>query len=164
MVELILTAVNNLDVIIVRPFIYGASFIPAQFDVTLTAPSAFKFPIMPPDDTTFQLVVRWVDSDGDTHRRKLWALAGVDIAPPLDLYNGETISASFTLECWNVDGASTIELPSELVLYSSLSTLPTTDTDHTNMAAIDNPTVDTTLAAPFPLTPFPLVFNTQQTY
>jgi Concanavalin A-like lectin/glucanases superfamily len=151
---------------IYAPLIYGASFIAAQFDITLTSPSALQFPVARPTGCTFMLVVRWVDqADGVTvQRRRLWDLDGVDIAPFPETYNGETLPEDYVLECWNVDGAATIELPSDLVLYTSLTTEPTTDTDHANVAAITNPVVDTTLAEPLPLANFPLEFNTQQTY
>ena len=74
------------------------------------------------------------------------------------------MGSDINLELWNIDGEATCVLPSDLTLYISYCTNPTTSYDKTHQAAIAAPTVDTTLAEGFPLTPFPLQFNEQQTY
>jgi hypothetical protein len=76
---------------------------------------------------------------------------------------GENLGSSFTLEFWNVDGANTTVLPQDYVLGISSCTNPTTSYDKTQQSAV-TVTADSTLAKTYPLTPFPLVFNTQQTY
>jgi len=146
------------------PLIYGASFIVAQYNVTLPYKSAIQFPVMFPSDIDFMLVVRWTDSDNVTQRRRLNDMEGVDIAPFPAKYAGETLPLSYVFEVWNVDGASSITLSTDLVIYTSLTSQPTSDTDHVNVVAVTNPTIDTTLGEPFPVTSFPLEFDTQQTY
>jgi len=108
--------------------------------------------------------VRWTDEDNVIQRRRLNDMEGVDIAPFPEKYAGETLPLTYVFECWNVDGASSITLSTDLVIYTSLTSQPTSDTDHVNVVAVTNPTIDTTLGEPFPVTDFPLEFNTQQTY
>jgi len=145
------------------PLNYGASFVAAQWPITLSGKSSIKFPVVPPSGTTFALVIRWTDDNGNVQRRFLWTVAGVDISPIPSSYQGEALPSSFVLEAWNIDGNSIIVLPSDLVIYNSLTSLPSTDVDHESQIAA-GAIIDTTLAANFPLTPFPLVYNTQQTY
>ena len=137
---------------------FGSSFIVGQWDVTLSAKTSLVFPITPPDDTTVMLVVRWVDEDGESQRRRLWDLEGVIIDyERITPYNGERLPLEFTLEAWNIDGEAMAELPEELVVLTGLTSLPTTDVDHASQEAYD-PTLDITLAATFPWT-FPVTFN-----
>jgi len=145
------------------PFKFGASFVPAQWDITLPQKTSLKFPVSRPDGCTFMLCIRYVDDAGITHHKKMWDLDGVDIAPAPVMYAGEKLPLNFTLEAWNVDGAATIELPAALILYTGETTIPINDGDHASQIAM-TPTNDTTLASNFPLTPFPIVFNTQQVY
>lgn len=142
---------------------YGASFVVAEWDVTLPNKVSLEWPATPPSGTTGALYVRWIDSNGVTQRRILWTLTGVDIAPPAATYTGENLGASFTLEFWNVDGAATASLPINYVLGISSCTNPTTSYDKTHQSAL-TVTADSILAEGFPLTPFPLQFNEQQTY
>jgi hypothetical protein len=142
---------------------YGGSFVTAEWSVTLPNKVSLQWPATPPANTTGALYVRWIDSDGVTQRRILWTLSGVDVAPPSPTYVGENLGSSFTLEFWNVDGANTTVLPQDYVLGISSCTNPTTSYDKTQQSAV-TVTADSTLAKTYPLTPFPLVFNTQQTY
>jgi len=154
----------HLDATIYPPLNYGASFIAAQYNVTLPYKSAIQFPVMFPSDIDFMLVVRWTDEDNVIQRRRLNDMEGVDIAPFPEKYTGETLPLTYVFECWNVDGASSITLSTDLVIYTSLTSQPTSDTDHVNVVAVTNPTIDTTLGEPFPVTSFPLEFDTQQSY
>lgn len=142
---------------------FGASFVVAEWDVTLPNKVSLEWPATPPSGTTGALYVRWIDSNGDTQRRILWTLTGVDVEPPVATYAGENLGTSFTLEFWNVDGAATAILPTNYVLGISSCTNPTTSYDKTHQSAL-TVTADSTLAEGFPLTPFPLQFNEQQTY
>lgn len=142
---------------------YGASFICAEWAFALTYKFSLVFPIVPPEETTGQLCVSWTDPNGNFQRRALYELDGVDILPPLDIYMGEALGEDATLELWNIDGNSTAVIPEDLIIYVSKTSDPTDSYDHTAVAAATL-TTDTTLAEPFPLTPFPLEFNAQQTY
>lgn len=153
---------NEWSTTVYPPLIWGASFVVAQWEVSLDEKTSIKFPVVPPDDVNFALVVRWVDDDDVVQRRFLWNVEGVDIAPTPADYNGEAIAADFVLEAWNVDGAAEIELTEDLTLYLGLTTLPTTDVDHTSQTAA-TPVFNVDLAAEFPIT-FPMTFNTQQNF
>lgn len=149
---------------------YGASFIPGQFAVALSSKSALRFPVIPPANANFGLYVSWLDDDGETlHRRRLFAPATsqgvVDIAPAPADYAGETLAANYTIEVWNIDGKPTVNLASDIVLQASTLTCPLNNRDVTPVAApATAPVIDSTLAQNFPLTGFPLTFNTQQVY
>lgn len=145
------------------PIKFGASFIAAQYSISLTQKNSFLFPNDIPEGCTGMLVVRWIDDGGEVQRRRFWDLDGVDINPLPEYYNGESISEDFYLEWWNIDGQATIEVPDDVVLRMSKTTHPTTSYDSTPESAATL-SVDTTLAQAFALTPFPLTFNTQQTY
>ena len=145
------------------PIKYGASFVAAQYSITLTERISFRFPNYPPTGCNGMLVVRWVDDDDITQRRRFWDMDGVDINPMPEAYRGEAVGTTFVLEWWNIDGEDTIEVPEDVVLRISKTTNPTTGYDTTAISAATL-TVDTTLAANFPLTPFPITFNTAQTY
>lgn len=145
-------------------FKYGFSFVVAEYNFNIGRNISFKWPVDPPTGVTGMLVARWIDSEGVTQRRRLWDLDGVNIYPPPERYAGENMRSDICLELWNQTGRATCSLPSDLILYVSFCTNPTTSYDKTNQAAIAAPTVDTTLAESFPLTPFPLQFNEQQTY
>jgi len=143
---------------------YGASFICGRFVITFPARCSLVYPIAKPySDVNFEPILSWTDDDGVFHRRKLWTVEGVDYTPAVDTYAGEILPVNTTLEIWNIDGESTADLTEDLVLETTLTTLPTTSTDITAIEITD-PTSDSTLAQAFPLTPFPLTFNTQQTY
>lgn len=147
------------------PIIFGASFIVASYHVTLDQDFSFRFPVSKPTtDCNFELHVSWTDRHGTFQRRKFWAVEGVDIAPSVAIYSGERIESDFTLEVFNVDGNATINLNSDLVLNISSKTLPTTSKDITPVSAGSVGTIDRSLAQPFPLSNFPLIFNSQQSY
>ncbi len=145
------------------PLIYGASFVVAQTDITLGKATSLIFPKEAPEGLTGQFCVSWTDRTGTFQRRKLWTTAGADVNPALLAYAGERLESPFRLELWNIDGETTCVIPSDVVFEISDTTDPTSGTDRTQIAAV-TPTIDTTLAQPFPLTPFPLTFNSQQTY
>ena len=145
------------------PILYGASFVAAQYSITLGYRASLMFPNTPSDECNGMLVVRWIDPDDTVQRRRLWDMSGVDINPMPALYNGEALGTTFVLEWWNIDGEDTIEVPEDIELRISKTTNPTTGYDTTAISAATI-AVDTTLAQEFPLTPFPLTFNSQQTY
>ena len=145
------------------PIKFGASFIAVQYDVALTYKTSVQFPKNPPVGMTGQIVLRWLDDAGVVQRRKLWTLTGVDIAPSPAVYNGERLAKAFTIEVWNVDGAATVVIPSDIILWVAKTTKPTTSYD---MAAVASSIIiaDSTLASSaYPLV-FPITFNNQQTY
>ena len=144
------------------PIKFGASFVVAQYEVTLTDKVSFQFPVVKPAGTTGILVVRWTDDDGVVQRRRFWELDGVEIYPIPEIYNGEPVSESFVLEWWNIDGETYLTVPEDFKLYVSKTTSPTTTTD-TNDVAITTLTVRTLLAQNYSLT-FPLTFPSQQTF
>lgn len=142
------------------PIKFGASFVVAQAEFSLGTKCSLRFPNTPPEGTTGLFIVRWTDEDGEVQRRKLWSLDGVDV--DADDYRGEAVTDDFVLELWNVDGNDTVILPEDIVFRISKTTNPTTSYDTTAQAAAEV-TVNSELAAPFPLV-FPIVFDTQQTY
>lgn len=153
------------------PLIYGASFIAAKFPVAALSGTdnlSLKFPVVPPLECNFGLAVSWTDPVADIfQRRLLWSpdvdLGVLDIALALVPYNGERLPPTFDIEAWNIDGFATCDLTSAKDIKLSLTTTPSTSIDTTN-TSLGTLTKDTTLAQNFPLTPFPLVFNTQQIY
>lgn len=168
-----LIAPNDADVIVTDvypPLPYGTSTNVKRFIVNATAPCSLKFPLVPPDDVNFALVVSWIDEEGVFNQRMLWnAIDGgandavVDIEPFPANYNGEPLPATFYLDAYNVDGLDDATLAADFTLYLSLTTQPIDSHDHT--AQVDTtPTGDTTLAHSFPLTPFPLTFEEQQDF
>jgi hypothetical protein len=145
------------------PLIYGASFVIAQTDITLSKSVSLIFPKKAPSGLTGQFCVTWTDDNGVYQRRKLWTTVGADINPTLVAYSGEKLNSPFRLELWNIDGNQTVVIPTSLVFEVSDCSNPTSSVDVAQDAAA-TVVVDTTLAQTFPLTPFPLTFNTQQTY
>jgi hypothetical protein len=144
---------------------FGASFVAARFAVDAGSSISLKFPVKKPYKTVnFALCISWTDDDDNFHRAYLWRHADIFISQVQD-YSGERLPATFTLECWNVDGNETIDLDEPVVLELSKKTLPQSSIDRT--AINTNLTINTLLACPFEAIiglRFPLVFNTQQTY
>ena len=146
------------------PLRFGESFVVKRFTVSATAPCSIKFPLTPPDDVNFALVVMWIDNDGNAQRRLLWdSIAGgsnravVEIEPPIFDYNGEPLPATFYLEVYGVDEIATADLEDDFTIYLSLTTQPITSHDHINQ--IDNtPAGSVNIAETFPLV-FPLTFD-----
>lgn len=85
----------------------GASFIAYQFSGTVTGPFGIVVPITPPTNPTFCLCVSWIDGDEVT-RYKLWD--DVDEVLDYPLYTGQTIPATFRLECWTVSSLTEMSL------------------------------------------------------
>ena len=85
-----------------------ASIIILEFhDDDSCLPDKFSL-VMPqtiPDGVNFVFAVRWIDTNGNVQRRKLWEDIGEDFS--YTLYNGETIDGTtFALEVWNLlDGS-----------------------------------------------------------
>ena len=144
------------------PLKLGVSFAAAEYAITVAGPCSLLFPYQPPDDCNFMPVVRWVDDDEVCQRRKLWSLDGVDIAPMPADYNGEVLPVDFVIEIWNIDGEESVDMAEDMIISTSITTLPTHATDQTQIV-ITIPVADSSLAQLFPLT-FPATFNTQQTY
>jgi len=146
------------------PLRFGASFICGRFSLTFPARCSLVYPVAKPyASVNFEPILSWTDDDGNFQRRKLWTTAGVDYTPAVALYAGELLPVNTSLEIWNVDGNATADLTEDLILRATLTTLPTTATD-VEPVVVQVPTGDSTLAQNFPLTPFPLTFNSQQTY
>jgi hypothetical protein len=152
----------TLDTTDMYPMKYGASFVIAKFPVDLGKKCSFKYPVTV-DDPNHSLVVRWTDQEGNPQRRWFYKPSGVDYDESITEYKGDCINDPFDLEIWNIDGNDTVSLAEELELGLSLTSAPTTSIDVAPVVAATL-AVDTTLAQNFPLTPFPLAFNTQQTY
>jgi len=145
------------------PIGFGGSFIVAQTDIDIGKATSLVFPKKQPAGVTGQFCVSWTDDNGDFQRRALWTDSQVDIAPNPSPYRGEKLNAPFRLELWNIDGEEVCVIPDDIIFEITDCTNPTSASDRTQVAAV-TPTIDTTLAQAFPLTPFPLTFNTQQTY
>jgi hypothetical protein len=148
----------------IAPIIYGASKIVAQSEVILIKKVSFNFPVIAPEDNNFSLAVRWVDDDGVVQRRWLFTSSGLDYAPEVIDYNGERLPLTFVLEIWNNDGESTVDLDDDFVMQISDTTYPTRADDRTNVPAAEALTLDSTLAEIYPLTDYPLEFNSAKTY
>jgi hypothetical protein len=144
------------------PLRYGASFVIAEYSVVLDQKCSIKFPIVA-NDPDHSLVIRYTDNNGNTQRRYFYKPAGVDYDSLITAYTGERLSEEFTLEFWNIDGNDTTSLTEDLVIYLSLTSAPSTAVDRTTESAY-TPTANNALAQNFPLTPFPLTFNSTQTY
>jgi hypothetical protein len=145
------------------PLKYGASFVCNKFTVAHTERSSLIYPIQGvPDDIDFMLCVAWTDDDGNTQRRRLWDMDGVDINPMPAAYRGETLPATYYLEVWNIDGNATATLSEDITIQSSVTSDPTNGADRTPTALL-TPTQSSALADPFPLG-LPGAYDTQQTY
>lgn len=145
----------------VSPKFLGASKVVAETSLVASAPFSFKYPVQAPENNNFALLVSWVEN-GQTQRRYFFTAPGVDIAPIPEEYRGEKIPENFKLEVWNIDGEETVDLLEEIVLKLSLTSAPTTNTDHTSIAE-DETDFTNLLGTPVPLV-YPLVFNTEPTY
>jgi hypothetical protein len=150
------------------PWKLGASFIAGHFLIDTSGQHfSIKFPLHKPyRGVNFTPCISWIDEDdGVTVRRyKLWDGVTLDAAPTIPMYSGQVIPDGAYLEIWNVDGNATVDLTEVVEIQTSILHVVTDPTSTTATADATLPAVDTTLAAPFPLTPFPLEFNTQQTY
>jgi hypothetical protein len=143
------------------PLILGASFIAGRYTITSPVKFSFKYPCVKPSGANFMLCVSWLDDDGVLQRYKLWDQDGVVMWPSAERYRGQTIATDFWLEVWNVDGNEDCELEEEYTLEVSKVSLPTGERDVTALELVDNPTIDTSIFQAFPLTPFPLTFESE---
>jgi len=144
------------------PLIYGASFVLAEWPITLPNHVSLVWPKNPDAGTTGMLVVRWVDSDGEVRRCRLWDLDGVDIAPNPPRYAGENVTNDFCFELYNVDGAESVVLPAALTISISSTTMPTNSSDRAQQGAATGVT-DQALGAVYPLV-FPITFDQPLTF
>lgn len=147
---------------------YGSSFIAGIFTIaTNSIPFSVKFPVDKPTRTTnFVPCFSWVDEiDGVTiHRYKLWNVSRFDINPLPATYLGQKLPSTVTLEIWNIDGNTTVDMTTTLEMLTSILHIVSDATSTTLTSDLSTPVViDTTLSSLFPLT-FPIAFNTQQTY
>jgi len=140
---------------------YGGSFVLAEYDLSLSSSISFKFPNYIPDPScNGMLVVRWIDDNGDLQRRRFWDMEGVDINPMPEVYKGERVSASFTLEWWNIDGEDTLDTGGDVTLYYSILTKPTTSVDRTSVE--EEATENTNIAETYSITDSTLNFDQAQ--
>jgi hypothetical protein len=141
------------------PLIQGASFPVARADITLESAFSFKHPQSLPNFTTSSMVVTWVDDNEIVQRRYLWKADGVNFGPiVIPEYNGERISASFSLEVWNIDGEDFVELFESKSLRLSITTEPVTVLDTTAVSAGSYPLTNSIFSPVFPVD-FPLTFT-----
>jgi hypothetical protein len=143
------------------PLIYGSSFIAAKFEVTLDGKTSLKFPVVKPASVNFMLCVSWIDEDDVFRRYKLWDMDGVRISPTPARYRGEKIDGNFVFEVWNVDGEENCQLEEDLIIYTSNTTIPTSQNDESNTNYISAPPIDSNIFEVFPWV-FPLTFNSAQ--
>src|SRR4051812_9346803 len=150
------------------PFKYGASFVAGRFSVACSGIFSFKFSLaIPTTDTNFVPCISWQDTVNPliVHRYRLWkVLDGFDVNPVPDLYMGQPIPANFYIEIWNLDGDITVDLENAIDLVTSILHIVSSNLDVAVTSDAAVAIFDTTLAANFPLAPFPLVFNSQQVY
>ena len=90
-----------------------ASYIVAQYDVSLTNNFTIRRPFPQAANFNFCMIISWVES-GEKIRRKLWGNNGEVVNAPL--YNGEIINGDCRFECWNLQGQTSVALITELVL------------------------------------------------
>jgi hypothetical protein len=142
----------------------GGSFVAALFSVTATEAFSLKFPVTPPTNANFGMVVAYEDDNGDYQRRILFSpeVGELTINPPLVDYAGEKLPTTFNIEIWNVDGNDSVDLASDLTLDTSVLTDPTSSVDQAQQM-LATPTKNINLFEPFPLTGFPLTFNNAAT-
>lgn len=148
------------------PIELGGSFVLAEYVTSLGKSVSLKYPTATPTDATdFALCVSWVDDNDIFQRRKIFGPSegDIDLNPyPAD-YAGEKLPDGFKFEIVNVDGKDTAIALTDITLYLSDTTLPTSGTDHASIEA-EVIAIDSLLAENFPLSAFPLAFNTQQTF
>jgi len=147
------------------PYYLGASYYPLQFAIDTDSQAySLKYPARKPyASVNFVPCIRWTE-DGEVKRYRLWdAITGFDAAPEIPEYHGERIPDGSFLEIWNLDGNRTVLLTEAFDIETSI--LHVVENATTTARTSDaTPAANTELAEPFPLTPFPLQFNTQQTF
>jgi hypothetical protein len=142
----------------------GGSFVAALFSVTATEAFSLKFPVTPPTNANFGMVVAYTDDNGDFQHRLLFSpeVGELTINPPIVDYAGEKLPTSFNIEIWNVDGNPTVDMSAALTLNTSVLTDPTSSVDQTKLA-LTTPTKSIDIYEPFPLAGFPLTFDNAAT-
>lgn len=147
------------------PYAMGASYYPLQFAIDTDGQYySLKYPARKPyASVNFVPCIRWTEG-GEVKRYRLWdAITGFDAAPEIPEYRGERIPDGSFLEIWNLDGNRTVLLTEAFDLETSI--LHVVENATTTARTSDaTPVANTLLAEPFPLTPFPLQFDTQQTF
>jgi hypothetical protein len=165
--EITLTGIQvELSIARNAPVGMGASWIVAEYTVTLDEETSLLFPLARPSGATnFGLYVSWVDEDGEFQRRRLFDPEDItlDIAHNVTDYNGEKLAVPFKFEVFCVDGRDTASLAEDLDIYLATTSLPQDSIDHTSVTE-ETLTADITLGEPSPWSTFPIPFNTQQTY
>lgn len=146
----------------VPDIILGASYGVAYTEVSLGYKSSIVFPVTPPIDYNFALIISWVNDEGTAQRRALFD-PGVTRRPEFTRYMGEQLPETYRLEIWNIDGYPTVDLESDLEIRISQTTHPVDNTDHDSVEESEL-TLDNTLAEEYSLEDFPLVFNTEQSF
>lgn len=150
------------------PYKLGASFFPIVFPIDTSGKSfSLKSPVRKPYiGVNFVPCIRWIDpTDGVTVKRyRLWdGPKEFDVSPYPPPYIGQKIPSLAYLEIWNFDGNSTVDLTSVVDLETSILHVVTA-ANATTQTADAVVTGNTKLGEAFPLTPFPLVFDDQQTF
>lgn len=102
---------------------FASSFCTIQFNYSLGQNFSFKtFPLYPPVDSLFCLIVRYHTSEG-TFRFKLWSNVGEYLVFYPE-YAGEIIPGNFTLECWNIINTGSTLNPADLNILISPQVAP----------------------------------------
>lgn len=149
------------------PLRYGASWIAGKYDCVITGPASLKFPVKLNIESNFGLAVSWIDEDTGILQRKVLFTPETELGRviyydfPSD-YDGEVLPTNFTIEVWNIDGGTTVDITEDIMLYLSKSTVPNRSNDGTNQADVANLSIND-LLAPTNLT-LPLTFNILQSW
>lgn len=136
------------------PRSYGASTIAGIAPVSVDENCSIVFPINAPATRDHAMYVSWTDGAGVFQRRCLYHAndgGREDIAPAYVDYAGEMLGTDFTIEIWNIDGTWNSQLVSDITVYISTTTQPTTSTDVTSVIAA-TPAYNTYLSVVFPST------------
>jgi len=117
-------AVWTTDIDDLPMFGYGISYVVSEFAVGYENFS-LRYPVASPVSPNFLAVIRWLDSDGEVQRRRLWDHTMVDIAPVPVLYAGELLFNEPVFEIWAIDGYPTVDLTAAFEMLTSVMTVVT---------------------------------------
>lgn len=99
----------------------GASYAIATFTYNVSRRFSF-LRLSNYSNSTFCLVVRFVDTDGSTVRYKLWEDVGEKLYVPL--YTNQAIGLDFAFEIWTVEGSNSPLLAASIDWITSILEVP----------------------------------------
>lgn len=143
------------------PYSLGMSFIVAEVScASLGRNFSFKYPIKSlPGADGYSLAVSWTDRHGVFQRRFLYKTSSLTTTEDTTLYAGERVEyASAVLEFWNDLYSTQITQSQDLYIDFSYLSSPKSYSDATQPNLSPNPSLTTSIYAPFPLV-FPITFN-----